>query len=513
LRDRVVLGTLALGLLVRVLIQFPTYKYPGDADALLSPATTLDVIAGNYPVFYSGVRLGALEAYLQVPLVLIFGATRGAVALTPILIGLLTMTLYAVFVGSCLDRPLARTALLFLALPAPNVMAWTSLPNSYPTTVLLGLSTLVLAQAFSATGRPPLAAALGLAAGLGFWNSMQTLSCTLAAGLWVLLLKRDGLRLRTTLVATVAFTAGASPWIAYNVAHPLASFREGYGAQMAAGLSAALDNVVYLLGTQSVDLLTASDWLPLQRHSLPTALRGGVLALYAAVLIVLLVYSVRRLARREAANRGGRPPAGWLLMAAAAAIAVILFIVSRAGQARGFAARYLLLAYFVIPVGVALTVDVAGRIWRPLAYALIFTLALFNLSSYPFPWTAERAAWREAARDDEALLTFLEGREVTIIVGDYWSVYSFNYLPGGRIRAVPLEWGTDVHFHENRLPDSGGKVAVVTRFRERLVTWVTRAGLRGTEENVGGYAVFFPERTVDSPASPVEFVARLRAVL
>ena len=509
LRDRLVLCILALGLIVRLLMQFPVYKYPADADALGSPATTLDVLAGNHPVFYSGVRLGALEAYLQAPLVAWLGPTRGAVALIPILSGLLALVAYAVFVGACLERRLAGIALLFLALPPPNVMIWTSLPNGYPTTVLLGILVLVLARAYTATGNLVVAAALGAAAGLGFWNSPQTLSCTLAAGVWVLWLRReDALRARTVLVTVLATVVGMSPWIAYNVRHPLVSFHEGYGLRHASSLAAVLDNAAHLVHVQVGELLVGSDWGSPDGRILSAFLRGPALALYAGLFLLLGAAALLRLAKR-----GARPviPPECIVLAGAAILSVLFFVVSQAGQLRGVTTvRFLLFAYLAVPVGLAFGAETLRRFWPPLAYAAILTVALFNLASYDLPWSGPRRAWRDAIRDDEKLLELLRQREVTTIVGGYWSVYSFNYLSGGRVRAIPFEADWDLRRQAERLPDEGGRLAVVDQDAAKLAAWTSGAGLTGFRATAGTYIVFFPERSLESQSSPRELVTRLQ---
>jgi hypothetical protein len=510
LRDRLVLGILALGLLVRLLMQFPVYKYPADADALGSPATTLDVLAGNYPVFYSGVRLGALEAYLQAPLVAWLGPTRGAVTLIPILMGFLTLVAYAVFVGACLERRLARIALLFMALPPPNVLIWTSLPIGYPTTVLLGILVLVLAKTFTETGRPVVAAALGAVAGVGFWNSPQTLSCTLAAGIWVLLLRRrDAMRVRTLFVSVLAAVVGMSPWIAYNATHPLASFREGYGLRHASSLAAVLDNAAYVFRVQLGELLVGSDWLSPGSHGLSVSLRGPVLALYAGLLLLLGVSALFRFSKRGA----GSPvlPAACIVLAGVALLSVVFFALSQAGQLREVTTvRYLLFAYLVVPVVLAFGTNTLRRFWPPLACAVLLTVALFNLATYDLPWSGPRKAWRDAVRDDERLLELLRQREVTAIVGGYWSVYSFNYLSGGGIRAVPVEADWDLRKQAERLPDEGGRLAVVDQDAARLAQCVSGAGLLGSRVSVGTYIVFFPERSLEWRSSPRELVTRLQ---
>jgi hypothetical protein len=511
LRDRGVLGLLALGFVLRVLMQFPLYKYPADADALGSPATTLDVLAGNHPVFYSGVRLGALEAYLQAPFVAALGPSRAAVTFLPILMGLLTLVLYAVFVGGCLERPLARTALLFLALPPPNVVIWTSLPNGYPTTLALGLVVLLLARAYVSDGRLVVAAGLGFAAGLAFWNTPQSVSCIGVAGLWVLLgRRRDTLRPGTLVTVLVATAIGLSPWLAFNATHSFASLHEGYGLQHASSASAALDNAANLVRVQFRQLLVGCDWDTARSHGASAPFAGPVLVLYAILFLSLVPEAIAFFRRRDPGSAART--SSCLALAGVALLSIVLFVASRAGELRGVTSvRYLLLGYFFVPVALAGGASALRRLWPPLAYAPLLLIALFNLATYDLPWSSRRGAWREGVRTDDRLLALLDQREITTIVGGYWSIYSFNYLSGGRIHAVPVQADWDLRRQAERLPDQGGRLAVVDHDSDNVTAWTTGARLPGARVAVDSYTVFFPDRNAELESSPRELVARLQA--
>ena len=78
---------LALGALVRILYAFPTHKYVPDADSLNMGLRALAIRGGDLVVFFSGVQIGALEAYFHAALFALFGASRSTLAIVPLVCG------------------------------------------------------------------------------------------------------------------------------------------------------------------------------------------------------------------------------------------------------------------------------------------------------------------------------------------------------------------------------------------------------------------------------------------
>jgi hypothetical protein len=144
---------------------------------------TLDILTGRFHVFYSRARLGALESYLHVPFVALLGPTRVAVSVAPLLEGVLAVYLVWLLATRAFSPPVALVSALFFAVPAFPFFQTTILPTLYATILVTGVAVLALAALYDEKPGPLVALALGIAAGLGLWCSIQTLSCTVAAGL------------------------------------------------------------------------------------------------------------------------------------------------------------------------------------------------------------------------------------------------------------------------------------------------------------------------------------------
>ena len=99
--------------------------------------------------------------------------------------------------------------------------------------------------------------------------------------------------------------------------------------------------------------------------------------------------------------------------------------------------------------------------------------------------------------EDTRLLEFLRGEKIDAIIGDYWSVYPFNFLSVGRIRAISADPGVDYHEYGDRLPDYGVRWALVSGVPGVVETWKAPMG---TTKHVGRYTVLLPDQN-PSPVS------------
>jgi len=63
---------LVLGAVVRIAYAFPTHKFVPDADSLNMGLRALAIRGGDLVVFFSGVQIGALEAYFHAALFALF---------------------------------------------------------------------------------------------------------------------------------------------------------------------------------------------------------------------------------------------------------------------------------------------------------------------------------------------------------------------------------------------------------------------------------------------------------
>jgi hypothetical protein len=507
-RSLAVLGLLLAGLLLRLAITFPVHKYVGDADSLMTGMRAFQVLRGETPVFFSGVRIGSLESHVAAGLFLFLGASRATLALVPVLFGFaLLLVLYGLY-RELFPPGVALWALLFLALPSPAFLSWTYMPDGYAATLFLCGAILWLAVLLARRGPSPTRIALfGIATGLGWWQSFETLGVLGAALVW-LLWSRPGLWRRPRLLALglAGFGLGAFPWIAFNIVWHLKTFRNNYAARPAHGIAAIAANARYFLTYSLPEVVTPvrEAWTDLL-HDAGAGLHHRLLVpvrllFAAAALLFLAVPALRgrtdRWSRAVARAIGLSP---WLLFALVIAAYAALNIFSEAGETRGISVRYVLPLYFVVPGMLAVLLSLVAARSRALAGLLASAILLFNLTAYHWPGRASREAWREEAGRDDRLVELLRRRTITGVVGGYWTAYPVNFLSRERILALPCT--SDYYDYRGRRPPARlYRWALVSKWPAELDAWAVRAGVTGSLELAA------PERAVlvltANPADP-----------
>lgn len=220
---------------VRLPLFHASMSSPSADEAVFGLMATKIMRGEDLPVFCWGAHYaGALVSYIAAALFALFGASTDVLRAAT-----LPFALGAVALGAVLGAELggsagAWTLGLLLALPPPVFAEYSiAVLGGHTETVFFGLLVLLLAERLrraSDGGRPtrPLAAGLGLAAGVGTWILVAVVPFVLAA-IW----RVRGRRYERG-VAAAAFLAGASPAIVYNLVHPLASLRRGAGRAIGA---------------------------------------------------------------------------------------------------------------------------------------------------------------------------------------------------------------------------------------------------------------------------------------
>lgn len=504
-RTVAVLGLLLAGLALRIVLTFPAHKYVADADSLLTGMRAFQVLRGETPVFFSGVRIGSIEPHVAAAVFLVLGASRATLALVPVLLGFaLLVALYGLY-RELFPPGVALAALPFLALPSPAFISWTYMPNGYAATLFLCGAILWLAALLQRRGPSRARVVLfGLAAGLGWWQSFQTLGVLGASLVW-LLWSRPELwrRPRLWALGLTGFALGAFPWIAYNIAWPLKTFRGNYAVRPAQGIEAIVANAHYFLTYSLPEIVTPVNeaWTQLLADpalDLHNRLRLPVQLLFAAAaLLFLAAPALRGLAGGAVSRRVGFSP--WLLFVLVTAAYAGLNIFTEVGQTRVISVRYVLPLYLVVPGMLAILLSLVAARSRVLAALLAATVVLFNVTAYHWPGRASREAWREGAESDDRLVEWLQRRGVTAVFGGYWTSYPINFLSRERILALPC--GPDHYdYRGHRPPYRLYRWALVSVWPEELERWAARARVSGSVELAA------PQRAVlvlaQNPADP-----------
>lgn len=499
---------LLLGLSVQLFVSLPPHKYLNDSDGIGTGLWGLGILHGHFPVFYSGVRLGAFPAYAHVPFLALLGPSRGALVPAPVLTALLQLVAFLFLARSLCGRVVGTIALLFMAIPPAAYLFWTYVPVGYVDSVLFATLTIWLAARQRVRGAEWLPAlCLGIAAGLGFWNNALTVASTAGCLLW-LGFRRGSILVtpRFAIPATLGFLAGSLPWIAFNVQNQFASLRQGYGSQPATGLTVILENARYL----SYEVLP---WLFLDGFGTDEH-HGFLWWATALVLLAALGAATWSLiaARNDRENREDpqSSPEGAGLLLLVSGLACALFVFSAAGSLRGpvLPVRYLVL---IVPAAAVFLAKFCTSVWnlsRPMAVAIALVPLLHNLAGYG-SLKALNVKQLEQTRAEEGLIGLLKSNRVSAVVGSYWEVEPVNLLAWGQILAYSYDPSIYLPIREEDLPAAGVRWALVGTPASPIRKVAESVGLPGTWVRTAGFEVFVLEESATPPSR--EFLRIVRA--
>ena len=504
---------LLFGFVLRLAYAYPVHKYPADADCLNAGERAFRILQGQFPVFYTTVRIGSFECYLHAASFSIFGVSRASLGVATLISGCLLLIVFFLLCRSLLGPTAGCVALLFLAFASPSYLFWTYMPNGYAETMLFSGAALLTGQRLAQGGRralPPLG--FGFASGLAWWNSLQSLGTVVPAAAEAGYRRPEVFRrVRSAMLVAAGFVLGAFPWIAYNIRHSLASFRGNFAARPATGVSQVLSNAAYLVSYRIPDLIATVDPNNVAPpNAVQRLLRVPVLAIDLGALIFAAIAVVSWIRRRVRTGRREAAP-GWIVFVAVAAMVCALAVFSEAGQLRGLTSRYILPLYFSAAVLQALFVVWVSRRNRIAAGGIAAILIVFNFAGYALPWTSSRQRLREELRSDQTLLAFLQARRIEAVCGDYWLAYPFNFLSRETIVGLPIHPDADHYRYSERLGPTVRRWALLGRTNEEVVHWARKLGMPGQlTRPAPGYFVFLPTETETSKVAPAAFLLRAR---
>jgi hypothetical protein len=417
---------LALGVALRLLLQFPLHRYPDDGDCVMTAIQGLEVLRGDPAVFVpTGFRLVAVNAYVTAASYALFGVGRTALAAGVFAVASLQMLLWWLATRELVGSRRARIALPFIVLPAPAVLQWgLHLPDDNPEIFLVSTAALWLGARIHRRGGGAAAfLAFGLVAGVALWASMLTLAVTLPTALWLARTRRAARRLSVLAAAAAGALAGASPWLAFNLRYAWPSFRANVVTQAVgdgASLGKSLEN---LWSERIVHLFTGANGLA--QPAMPPFPRQ--LLWFAAVVLAIGVFAFA-IAALLASWRGRRSEVERDVLALLFSILGFLLalnLVSRMATLNSLfiSVRYLLPAALVFPPLFALAWSRLGSRGRGLAATLAAATLLFHATAPCWPWTAARESSSERLAESERLARELVAAGVDAVFGSHWIVY------------------------------------------------------------------------------------------
>lgn len=524
-RDRKSLVAVGLVLLVAAFLRLwlvaDEQRVSFDSDEAIVGLMARHINQGRpIPTFFYGqAYMGSLDALLVAGAFRICGesvATMRAVQAALALVTLILMYRLAETISG--SRRVALLALLWLAVP-------TSLTGLYTTAALGGYNEIVLfgvlvwwwswqivIERHAASWRW---AALGLAAGLGWWtHGAIVTACLVAAALGLRTLAWRPRPWRGYVWLALAFFVGSAPWWVYNLRHDweamtflTGGFRPLPGVEPVSALEATAGLLV--LGLPALYGLR----FPWESG---LALSPGIIIAGLVYLVLLVEMLASALARRTAQSGEGRLRYAHRWVWGVFAAFALIFIASPFTDATG---RYLLPLMAPAALGVALGVERVRAHSRVVAAGLLAVLLtaqtslLIRAAQTGTGLTAQLVEnLRTPAHYDTAVLTFLDKEGYTHGYAAYWTSFRLIFRSGERLvldTALPY----DEHGYRpgnDRYPPYREQVAAAPR-----VVWITqsfptldaliaarlgRAGVTFQARDFGPYRVYYDFSRRVSPA-------------
>lgn len=437
LRRAALPGVLAVATGLRLaLLASPVGRLDGDEAAAGMAAQ--GILEGRYPLYFPDplAYFGALEQYLQAPLLLADPTSPNLLRLPQVALSVASCWLVALVARRCLSHPWSGeiAAALFAVGPFFS-LAWSFKARTYTAALFLALAGLALALGAGARDRRASlrAAALGLVCGLAFWTNWTSAFLLLPAALWWF--GAVGRR-RWALMppAVAAFAVGAAPFLVVAARGRPPTFldrvvTESTVAERAGALSRSV--LGQFLGVRR-PIPAGADTAVLP-EPLPLVVVGVLLA-----LVVVAAVRRRRGLLRLVTLRPGAAPGDALLLAAL--LAPVLYVLSQ------FAflteePRYLYALYGLLPVGLAALVP-HGPGGPVAAGVLVAVLALSTvdgtLATVRTDGLAGTSRSQAQSEDLPAVLAALEEEGVEAVWADYWLAHPLAFV--ARDRMVVASW-------------------------------------------------------------------------
>ncbi len=479
---------LITGLVIRLLVAFPVHKYVADADGILAGLCGIRVLQGSHPVFFpGGYRLGAQSCYVTAGAFSLFGVSRESLALTGILFSSVFILFMYLYLREAFGSRASIPGLVLMAVPPLQLLVNTYVAWAYGEILMYCASTLWLATVLERKRpRGIWFLGFGLSAGLALWCSAQSLMITLPVILWLLLHRVLNSASRIFLIVSGILAGSLPVWIflAYGGGQKVL----GDGAiHTAKTLTQVLSNASYLVFIQL-------PWLLAERgaYQLPLFSAAAViLLLYAAALLVLLYLGVwpDSPIRKQPALSSQTALLGLIILSCAG-----LYVFSAAGSIRGWAVRYILPIYLVIPGMASILFAALKRRWLVPATIGIGFLLFMNLRQYPLTASPVRESLQISLVADEQLIQWLKENHIQAVLGDYWDVYNLNFDSRGAVLGIPVEPEFDYLSFGNGLGNRTLKWAIIDRTPGHLMQWQHHLKSRGDIFPMGPeHFVFVPE--------------------
>ena len=233
-KHRPFLYILGIIVVVKITLLITSQRY-ADGDESVVGVMALHILRnGERPFYYWGQSYGgggAIEAYLAALLFRAFGVSTIALKSVALAFGIGAVVCCYAAVRSAVSERAGILAALFFAFSSAVVKLFTQLGAGYVETPFFMFLIAYLITRLRHAQRPSVVlCGVGLVSGVGYYNQEQLLPFLACAGLYLVLVERSSLTIRSVALGALGLLVGLSPCLVYNFQNNLANFHEIAGA-------------------------------------------------------------------------------------------------------------------------------------------------------------------------------------------------------------------------------------------------------------------------------------------
>lgn len=181
----------------------------------------LDFFSRIFPLYQSNPYMGALESYITLPFIMLFGVNVFAIRFPVMLVGLITIVLAYYFVREYFNRPVAMLTILLMTIQ-PCFLLFTKMATSDNVLNMIAMVCMLLFAKWTKTANKRYLFVLMFVLGVGLWAKIVFVWLIIGLAICGILFYRELLIENTVYDFTCAagsFILGASPLIYANVFH------------------------------------------------------------------------------------------------------------------------------------------------------------------------------------------------------------------------------------------------------------------------------------------------------
>jgi len=433
---KIVFVIISLGIMLR----FLNWLLPVmDSDMAITGLMARHILKGEFPVFFWGqAYCGSIEAYLAALVFALFGASRYALNIVPVLESILFMLLMYLLAKRAFGRKTGILTLLLTAFPARYLVANAGLARAnYVENLILGAVVFYLTyrMVFEKDGMNSRRRffILGIFYGLAWWTNFQSIYFILTSLIFIFLRKKRIFFTQRFLMLVLGILIGGSPLWYYCFTHGFGLF-QAVGANKFVDIGLSFRNFI-IIGLPEIFGVIKSQPRTVFLPFISQALLG--IYLFAFLYVVKerwrgLLY-LGRLSLRKSN--------GMEMFIVFFILFALIYILS--GYALINTRRYLLTLYSGVPISLAYFLNRFGQKHKKLS---IFFLAIIlaanlqqNIISIDIFDKGKRDLFFLTQKTQKEAFSFLEKKGIKhVYVNDYWRSYQYTFDAGEKI--IFTEW-------------------------------------------------------------------------